>query len=300
MENFRNAELNIPIAKVADALGLRPGNIRDMFFSPMRDESEASLHIDRSKNLWHDHGSGMGGTVAQLVMLARHCGKREAYNFLRSLDPSVAPEHMPQEKKPREVKSVRGINCYMLQKYIADRKIPLNLAQVYCKQLTIHSTEKGMNYTWLGFPNNNGGWAMAHPRGWKSCTCSDITTINTDGKITSVPSSNKVAVFEGFWDFLSWQVMQCSTKPSCDIVVLNSVNNIEKAKEYIGAHDRVGAFLDLDEAGRKCHGRVCEMMSAKGGEILDMSELYKGHKDLNEFLQASRGYTSQMNIGHHM
>ena len=58
MENFRNTELNIPIAKVAEALGLRPGSVKDMYFSPMRDEKEASLHIDRNKNLWHDHGNG--------------------------------------------------------------------------------------------------------------------------------------------------------------------------------------------------------------------------------------------------
>ena len=95
MENFRNTELNIPIAKVAEALGLRPGSVKDMYFSPMRDEKEASLHIDRNKNLWHDHGNGMGGTVAQLVMVARHCSKHEAYEFLRALDPSVAPEHLP-------------------------------------------------------------------------------------------------------------------------------------------------------------------------------------------------------------
>jgi len=107
---------------------------------------------------------------------------------------------------------------------------------------------------------------------------------------------NAPVVFEGFWDFLSWQVMQGSLRPTCDIVVLNSVNNIEKARSYITQHDRVGAFMDRDDAGRRCHDRVCEMMGRKGGEVLDMSDLYKGHNDLNEFLQASRGYTASMNL----
>lgn len=297
MENFRNTELNIPIAKVAEALGLRPGSVKDMYFSPMRDEKEASLHIDRNKNLWHDHGNGMGGTVAQLVMVARHCSKHEAYEFLRALDPSIAPEHLPQENdRPREIKSIRDIGCYYIKKYIADRKIPLELAKEYCKQITIYSPKKDANFTWLGFPNNSGGWALAHPHGWKSSTGADITTINSIGRISGPPTSSKVAVFEGFWDFLSWQVMQCSKKPTCDIVVLNSVNNIERAREYIGAHSNVGAFMDNDEAGRKCHARICEIMDKRGGKVMDMSELYKGHNDLNEFLQASRGYTANMSL----
>ena len=29
---------------------------------------------------------------------------------------------------------------------------------------------------------------------------------------------------------------------------------------------------------------------------MDMSELYKGHNDRNEFLQASRGYTANMRL----
>ena len=90
--------------------------------------------------------------------------------------------------------------------------------------------------------------------------------------------------------------MQCSKKPTCDIVVLNSVNNIERAREYIGAHSNVGAFMDNDEAGRKCHARICEIMDKRGGKVMDMSELYKGHNDLNEFLQASRGYTANMRL----
>ena len=110
------------------------------------------------------------------------------------------------------------------------------------------------------------------------------------------PSSKSVAIFEGFFDFLSWQVMQSSKAPSCDVVVLNSVNNLEKARSYITAHDKANCFLDNDAAGEKCYQGVRDMM--KGKEVLDMSDLYGPHKDLNEFLQASRGYSSQMKLTH--
>lgn len=295
---FSNAELNIPIANVAEALGLRAGRAKDMYFSPMRDESEASLHVDREKNVWHDHGNGMGGTVAQLVMLAKHCDKHSAYEFLRALDPSIKlggrhqPAPVPEKKKPQEIRSVQEISCYYLKKYLGQRKIPLELARQYCKQITVFSQEKGICFTHVGFPNNAGGWALSHPNGFKSTTKANVTTINTEGQLSAKPSSGSVAVFEGFFDFLSWQVMQSSLKPSCDIVVLNSVNNIEKARDYIMAHDKAVCFLDNDAAGEKCYQRVRDMMSGK--EAVDMSDLYGGKKDLNEFLQASRGYTSEM------
>lgn len=297
---FTQVELNIPIEKVAEALSLRAGRAKDMFFSPMREENQASLHIDRAKNVWYDHGSGIGGTVAQLVMLARHCDKHSAYEFLRSLDPSIvqAAQQIPvAQKAPNEIKSVRDISCYYLKKYLGERKIPLDLARQYCKEVTIHSPEKGMNYTLVGFPNNSGAWALSSPSGFKSTTKADITTINMEGKVDAKPSSGTVAVFEGFFDFLSWQVLQSSKLPFCDIVVLNSVNNIEKARDYIAAHNKANCFLDNDAAGEKCYQRVREILSGK--EAIDMSDLYGAKKDLNEFLQASRGYSSNTKLSLH-
>lgn len=307
---FRQAELNIPIEHVVAALGLRPGQVKDMYFSPSRDEAEASLHIDRVRNVWYDHGAGKGGTNADLVMLVKNCSRHEAYDFLRSLEPSVTQAPQVQHittpgliktsdpDKSIEIRKVRPIQCYYLTKYIADRKIPLELAKAYCKEVIIHSNTRGMNFTHVGFPNNSGGYSLSAPNGFKATTKADITTINTDGIITKEPSSKNVAVFEGFFDFLSWQVMQSSKTPTCDVVVLNSVNNLNKALEFIRAHARATCFLDNDAAGEKCYQGVRDAM--KGKEVIDMSDLYGEHKDLNEFLQASRGYTNEMRLTPHM
>ncbi|MBR4740298.1 MAG: hypothetical protein IK074_03955, partial [Bacteroidales bacterium] len=67
-----------PLEKVLEALGARKGAAKDMWFSPLRSESEASLHINREKNVWHDFGANVGGTNVKLVQLARHCSKAEA------------------------------------------------------------------------------------------------------------------------------------------------------------------------------------------------------------------------------
>ena len=62
---------NYPIASILNQIGCRKG-FRDMYFSPFRDEKEPSLHVDHNKNLWFDHGMGVGGTNVQLVMMVNH------------------------------------------------------------------------------------------------------------------------------------------------------------------------------------------------------------------------------------
>lgn len=134
---------------------------------------------------------------------------------------------------------------------------------------------------------------MSSPHGFKS-TYKAAPTINNKGEFTSIPSTKSVAIFEGFFDFFSWQVMQSSKTPSCDIVVLNSVNNLGKATAYIDQHDKTCCFLDNDPAGKRCYQGIRDLM--RGKDVIDMSELYGIHKDLNEMLQASRGYSANMNL----
>lgn len=305
---FRQAELNIPIERVVEALGLLRGRAKDMFFSPLREEKTASLHIDRTKNVWYDHGAGVGGTIVDLVMLVKHCSRHEAYEFLRSLEPAINNDNVTvvhqitnpgllqtsDPDKLLEIRRVRPIQCYYLKHYLAERKIPVDLARQYCKEVTIYSKAKEMNFTHVGFLNNSGAYALSSPTGFKSTTKADITTINTEGKLSTTPSSGRVAVFEGFFDFLSWQVMQSSKTPSCDVVVLNSVNNLAKAKEYIQSHEGAICFLDNDVAGERCYQGVRDFL--KGKETIDMSDLYGNHKDLNEMLQQSRGYSNNMRL----
>lgn len=268
---------NYPIEKVLEALGARKGPGKDMWFSPFREETRASLHIDKEKNLWNDFGLGQGGSIVQLVMLARRCNCRDAEAFIASLSPCMYEKPEPSAPKS-EIKAVSEIRSDYLINYLQKRKIPLELARQYCKEVIVRNPQKGMNFTLLGFPNNMGGYALNAPTGFKSTTKAAVTTINTEGKMSVTPSSKSVAVFEGFFDFLSWQMMQGSKTPSCDIVVLNSVNNLQKATAFIGAHEKITGFLDNDEAGQKCQTALERLFP---GKVTDMSDLYGKYKDLN-------------------
>ena len=288
---------NYPIDKILEALGSREGRGKDMWFSPFREEKEASLHIDRVKNVWYDHGAGVGGTCVQLVTMAKRCSTKEAYKFIEELGGSSVIQtqpHKPDTAAPAfEIRSIKEIQSNYLLRYLESRKIPVELASRYCKEILVYHNQRQQYYRFLGFPNNPGGYAMRSP-GFKSTNKAGITTINTKGEMSVIPTSKKVAVFEGFFDFLSWQVLQSSTKPSCDVVVLNSVNNLQRASAYISSHEGAVCFLDNDMAGEKCYQGVRDLLKSKN--VLDMSDLYGQYKDLNEMLQASRGYTSSMHI----
>ena len=287
---FDNPFYNFPLETILEALGCRKGG-KEMYFSPFRKETEASLHINRAKNLWYDHGAGMGGTNIQLIMMARRCSLKEAYKFISDIDPTLsAPTVSEEKRKGSEIISVHEITSNYLLRYLERRRIPQNLAMTYCKEVIVRNNDRGQNFTLIGFENNVGGYALKSPSGLKSTTKAGITTINTNTQITVTPSSENVAIFEGFFDFMSWQVMQNSNTPNCDILVLNSVNNLSKAETYINSHPGALCFLDNDEAGRKALETIKRMQRSPEHTVKDMSVLYQNHKDLNEMLQSSRGY----------
>ena len=69
------------------SLGFTPAKIRGnnyWYISPLRDEKEASFKIDRSKNVWYDHGAGKGGTVVDFVTSYFNCDVSRALQKLSS------------------------------------------------------------------------------------------------------------------------------------------------------------------------------------------------------------------------
>ena len=70
----------------------------------------------------------------------------------------------------------------------------------------------------------------------------------------------RVCVFEGFMDFLSYLTLKqscnwtiCIDQP-CDYLVMNSVNNLKKALMYLQRYLHIHCYLDNDLAGSKDRG----------------------------------------------
>ena len=67
------ALLEIPIVDILSHLGFPDKHRGDMYYSPFRQESTPSFHINRRCNIWYDHGAAVGGGVLDLVRLCANC-----------------------------------------------------------------------------------------------------------------------------------------------------------------------------------------------------------------------------------
>lgn len=278
-------------------LGKRTDHDRhNMYYSPFRDERTPSFHINLEENTWYDFGTNEGGGVLSFVCKLRGCGKDEAYDFLASISGTVIQDegHLVRpERKERSaavtvLKAGKEFHAALLQ-YAGSRGIPEDVLVRYCDDVT-YSVEgcPGKRFFAIGFRNSAGGYVLRN-RNYKMCSSSAATFLGPDGKETASPSSDKVLVFEGFMDFLSYVVIHGGGEPGYDICVLNSVANLEKCLDWLYAHQTVGAYLDNDAAGKRALALISEgLPEGKEGDVVcDLSGLYPDHKDLNEMLCAS-------------
>ncbi len=92
--------------------------------------------------------------------------------------------------------------------------------------------------------------------------------------------SDTCNLFEGFIDCLSW--LELGLGYGDDYLVLNSVSLLERAFPILDRYERINCYLDRDEAGRHTLEALRKRYADK---LVDCSSLYKGYKDLNEYLQ---------------
>lgn len=261
-----------------------------MYHSPFREDSNASLKVDFSKNLWIDFGANEGGTLIDLVMRMRSCDFKEAVAHLEQKYQDNVPEpdnfsfHGKSfSAKPEPVRQtiavlkIQSLTNQALIDYLDERYINLDITRQHCKE--IHYSVGSKEYYAIGFKNDSGGYVLRN-KYFKGCTSSDITTH------TSVDTSNKEAclVFESFTDYLSFLTLKNMDRPKQDAVILNSVHNLSKAMDFIRSHKQVYAYLDNDDAGR----RTTEAIKANCREntVSDQSAHYAKYKDLNDYLSA--------------
>lgn len=266
-----------------------------MYYSPFRDEKTPSFHIDEAANTWYDFGTHEGGGLIDFVCKITGCQRKEAYDWLASIRHMI-PEEVHNEviKRAASVGESKVIiekvneqfSKPALVEYAQSRCISREILDRYCDEVTYSvSSKPGSSFFAIGFKNNSGGYVL-RSKVAKICSSSDVTTLGPDGNLTMEVNSKKVAVFEGFIDFLSLLSYNEKQEPGHDCCILNSVSNLEKALPWIAGHTNIMIFADNDNAGRDTYQRITDYVSDSAEEvcIYDMAELYKGHKDLNDKL----------------
>jgi hypothetical protein len=128
-------------------------------------------------------------------------------------------------------------------------------------------------YYGIGFKTDSGSFEIRNPFLKSASSPKSITTFKN--------GCNEVAVFEGFFDFLSYKVLEeKNSLTKTDYIVLNSLSFFEKSRIAMESYNQVKLYLDNDKAGQNC-SRLALTLSHK---YKDESCLYKNHKDLNDWL----------------
>ena len=294
--NYEEIKRRISIRAYLAARGITPrwerGN-RGMYLSPLREERTASFSVSYDKNLWHDFGTGEGGSIIDLVARMEGCSEVEAARRLNerntgtfvplSVEPLRANEPIPSRLA---ILSDRELTHPALLGYLTGRGIDPAIARTYCRE--VRYTIGGKEYFAIGFRNDAGGWELRNPRFKGSSTPKNITTLDN--------GSDTAMVFEGFIDFLSYLSLKANPTPAIDTTVLNSVTNLQKAVPFLSHHRVVHAFLDNDDAGRKALARLEESLPST--EVIDQSVFYRNYKDLNDYWQEKRNLATPQTPPH--
>ena len=291
-----------------EKLGYKPRKVRGSeywYLSPLREEKTASFKVDRAKNVWYDHGIGKGGRLVDFGKLYFQCTVRELLTRLNSerdfsFHPplqSPAGEKKEDANLPGKIKILedREINDLGLKQYLESRKIPLEIALQYCREVSFEL--HGKKRLAIGFQNPGGGYELRNPYFKGSSS-------PKEPRLISQNRSRELIVFEGVFSFLSYLAIKYIrernivplSKEQADKLVLNSLSFFEKSKELMEKYETIHLCLDRDKRGRECTDKALKWSS----KYQDQSKFYEKHKDLNEYLVNSLHHGLKQNRGRGM
>ncbi len=268
----------ISISDYLQQQGYSPARVQGIhywYYSPLRNERTPSFKVNTERNQWYDFGSGEHGDIIDLVCALHRCTISESIRLLSGAKQvahqefSFGGERKISERK-LEILSAQPLSNPYLLRYLAARAIPLPAASAYCSEVLFQNMKR--TYYAIGFINDALGWEIRNMY-FKGCVAPKaITTIKR--------GTDRLQIFEGFMDFLSWQTLNPSL--ACDTIILNSLALLPRIQEKIKGYKQVESFLDNDDAGRKSF----EVLKQFYPQIIDGSVRYQAHKDLNEWLVA--------------
>ncbi|MEJ7676864.1 MAG: toprim domain-containing protein [Segetibacter sp.] len=172
--------------------------------------------------------------------------------------------------------------------YLQDRKIPVKIAEKYCKEVDFELS--GKRFFAIRFENKSGGFELRNQHYKGSNSPKDVTLI-------SFSTIKKIAVFEGFISFLSYQTLHQKDAHLTNFLVLNSLSFFEKSPQLMEENQKVYLYLDKDEAGVKNTQTVLKWNK----KYVDRSLLYRNDKNLNDYLLCeSQKLKPGLRLGRHL
>jgi DNA primase len=300
-----NQANKLPIKEIVESFGLKDGVCKGCeiwYCSPFRTEDKPSFKINTKTNRWYDFGksSKSGGTVVDFIVELKQCSINEALKFIDGAEnvlvKTIGKSHLfPPEQgakkndrvegltksivsdKKLEIVKVKQLNNPALLQYLNSRKVDIGIAKEYMQEIYIKNAQTNKIYFAICFKNDSGGyeWRNKYMRGVMGNK--DITYIQNSF------NSSKIALFEGFIDFVSYLTYLVGNQSPTDYLVLNSVTMVNRAVNIIKAkkYTNVDLFLDNDEAGDIAVTQLQEQLEVN---VKDHRAEFLIFKDFNDFL----------------
>jgi hypothetical protein len=143
----------------------------------------------------------------------------------------------------------------------------------YCYEVEFINGEKEKIFKAIGFKNNAGGYELRNEYFKGSSSPKYISYFNN--------KADNVTVFEGFFDFLSYHSLhQNQDQLLTNFLVLNSTSFFQRSLLLMEKHETIYLFLDNDLTGKRC----AEIALKRSAKYKDESKLYKGYKDINDWM----------------
>lgn len=263
------------------------------YLSPFRAERTPSFKVNDRLNEWYDFAEANGGDLVELGKylfqtdnvseVLGHIERHAKAGSLPSVRMPVAPPR-PVEADMREVVVV-PLRHPALLSYLNSRRIDADIGRMFCRE--VHYELRGRHYFALAFGNVSGGYEVRNPY-YKGCIRNkDISLVKqSEGEV-----QNRVCVFEGFMDFLSYLTLKqagddavCIDAPA-DYLVMNSVGNLKKALAHLQGYTHIHCYLDNDLAGQKTTETIAGLY---GERVRNEACRYAEYKDLNDCLRGRK------------
>ena len=279
----------IPIKDVLSGMGIEPvkRSGKELYYNRFYVDGvhdTPHLAVDTKTNLFRDLvDSTRKGSVIDLIMMIHGCTFHQAVTMLDGKQ--IPTVHVEKPKvidtaKKIILKTVRDFRMSGLLQYAHQRGISTNVLNRYCKEIfyNFEGSDKRDVFA-IGFKTDSDSWVIRTKATKMNIGCQDITTLRFTDKDTWF-------IFEGFFDFLSYVEHMKGATPVGNVIVLNSVSNLEKSYKRFSDVSRLFWLGDNDVAGDNAFN---VLQSIYGGRVTDARFNFKGFKDMNDYLLKERG-----------
>jgi hypothetical protein len=199
---------------------------------PDRVDGTASFKVNRNRNQWYDFGAigaKKGGSLIDFAIAYHGWSISECLQYLS--DPLASNQIVPRElssigREPEHkiiILEDKPIRSERLILYLRNRRIPLDVAQQYCREVKYQFKDKA--YYSIGFKNDLGGYELRNEFYKNSSSPKGLTFINN--------GVEDVTSFEGFFDFLSFAAIHRNQEIPLTNYLMDIEDNFLTIKEDI-------------------------------------------------------------------